>query len=320
MNSSSHSESAAAGDAGSLARIGAGALAGSVLGLVDGALAARNGAWEGALGLLGCLTGAMALYALLAGLTALVLGWVLDRILSARDQATRLRLTLTVVLGVGLFLEIYWWTRPLVYYGIPATDPRRLAAAGAMALVGLGLAWYAAPLLVRARAWGGHACALLLALVWIGGGAFVLNGTLGGTDLGRINERNRDLPNVVLFVVDALRDDVLEPYGSQEVETPNLVRLAAQGVTFENALVQAPFTWSSFGSILTGKYPRRHGLVKMMPGVRMRANVTFPQHLKQAQRLDGGEALTEDRKSTRLNSSHVVLSYAVLCLKKKTII
>src|SRR5690625_5759040 len=28
---------------------------------------------------------------------------------------------------------------------------------------------------------------------------------------------------------------------------------------------------------------------------------------------------TEDRKSTRLNSSHVAISYAVFCLKKKTI-
>src|SRR5690625_3236464 len=27
---------------------------------------------------------------------------------------------------------------------------------------------------------------------------------------------------------------------------------------------------------------------------------------------------TEDRKSTRLNSSHVAISYAVFCLKKKT--
>src|SRR5256885_5759496 len=40
--------------------------------------------------------------------------------------------------------------------------------------------------------------------------------------------------------------------------------------------------------------------------------------------LDGSEkslylpsAFTEDRKSTRLNSSHLVISYAVFCLKKK---
>src|SRR5438067_7834844 len=30
-----------------------------------------------------------------------------------------------------------------------------------------------------------------------------------------------------------------------------------------------------------------------------------------------GEACGEDRKSTRLNSSHVSISYAVFCLKKK---
>ena len=35
--------------------------------------------------------------------------------------------------------------------------------------------------------------------------------------------------------------------------------------------------------------------------------------------LDGGHlAFYADRKSTRLNSSHVVISYAVFCLKKKT--
>src|SRR2546426_5720059 len=30
-----------------------------------------------------------------------------------------------------------------------------------------------------------------------------------------------------------------------------------------------------------------------------------------------GQAATGDRKSTRLNSSHLVISYAVFCLKKK---
>src|SRR6266702_530746 len=34
-------------------------------------------------------------------------------------------------------------------------------------------------------------------------------------------------------------------------------------------------------------------------------------------RLDGPDSCIEDRKSTRLNSSHVAISYAVFCLKKK---
>src|SRR3712207_7543892 len=34
----------------------------------------------------------------------------------------------------------------------------------------------------------------------------------------------------------------------------------------------------------------------------------------------GHRAVAEDRKSTRLNSSHANISYAVFCLKKKTIL
>src|SRR5207253_11473535 len=35
------------------------------------------------------------------------------------------------------------------------------------------------------------------------------------------------------------------------------------------------------------------------------------------ERADRGEQPVQDRKSTRLNSSHVAISYAVFCLKKK---
>src|SRR3712207_8875325 len=37
----------------------------------------------------------------------------------------------------------------------------------------------------------------------------------------------------------------------------------------------------------------------------------------QENRITGLEALLRDRKSTRLNSSHANISYAVFCLKKK---
>src|SRR6266850_4922306 len=35
------------------------------------------------------------------------------------------------------------------------------------------------------------------------------------------------------------------------------------------------------------------------------------------ERPEGGDGVAQDRKSTRLNSSHLVNSYAVFCLKKK---
>src|SRR5690606_42155129 len=47
-----------------------------------------------------------------------------------------------------------------------------------------------------------------------------------------------------------------------------------------------------------------------------------PTHLGQAQlhvRVETARFEIQDRKSTRLNSSHVKISYAVFCLKKKKI-
>src|SRR5256885_7692868 len=58
---------------------------------------------------------------------------------------------------------------------------------------------------------------------------------------------------------------------------------------------------------------------------RQRERVACAHALQQAgdesgvQRLPGLAPRSGDRKSTRLNSSHLVISYAVFCLKKKKI-
>src|SRR5699024_12812075 len=51
--------------------------------------------------------------------------------------------------------------------------------------------------------------------------------------------------------------------------------------------------------------------------LRRRVNSHDPQHMHQDLAAALDVALGEDRKSTRLNSSHVSISYAVFCLKKK---
>src|SRR2546428_10201957 len=63
---------------------------------------------------------------------------------------------------------------------------------------------------------------------------------------------------------------------------------------------------------LTRVNPRKADLIKVSVPV----NATPSIHPRSEWIL--GVALTGDRKSTRLNSSHDQISYAVFCLKKKT--
>ncbi|MCE9594886.1 MAG: sulfatase [Planctomycetes bacterium] len=216
-----------------------------------------------------------------------VAGLALHLLLRSSDLAARARKLATLGLALVVAGELYWWSREWLFYGVSSVDPRRLAVAAGALVVGVVVAFVVA----RAAARAPHALKLAVAvaipIAFLGGLGYLGLQTSKSSERGAIGERNRDLPNVVLFVVDALRADVLSCYGNTRVKTPNIDRLAREGVLFEHALVQAPFTWSSFGSILTGKYPRRHGLVKMQPGVAMPPNVTLPWHLKNAKRLDG---------------------------------
>src|SRR5947207_5184034 len=52
-------------------------------------------------------------------------------------------------------------------------------------------------------------------------------------------------------------------------------------------------------------------------GLRVQRIDHFLDHRKARQRRRAAGAQGRDRKSTRLNSSHTVISYAVFCLKKK---
>src|SRR3712207_7405762 len=65
----------------------------------------------------------------------------------------------------------------------------------------------------------------------------------------------------------------------------------------------------------------RHGRTAVQEAVRL----TVPLHRHRRdhplrRRLDEHDAELLDRKSTRLNSSHANISYAVFCLKKKKIL
>jgi hypothetical protein len=72
-------------------------------------------------------------------------------------------------------------------------------------------------------------------------------------------ERHHPVKRVLLLSVDTLRRDALQYYRPGAPPTPNLDRLAADGVVFRNAYSPAPWTLPAFASIMTGLSPWVHG-------------------------------------------------------------
>ena len=65
--------------------------------------------------------------------------------------------------------------------------------------------------------------------------------------------------NVLWICTDQQRFDTLGCMGNPWVYTPNLDRLAAEGVLFENTYAQSPVCAPSRGCFLSGRYPRTCG-------------------------------------------------------------
>ena len=63
-------------------------------------------------------------------------------------------------------------------------------------------------------------------------------------------------PNILWISTDQQRWDTLGCYGNDLVQTPNIDRLAENGILFENAFCQSPICTPSRASFLTGRYPR----------------------------------------------------------------
>jgi N-acetylglucosamine-6-sulfatase len=67
-------------------------------------------------------------------------------------------------------------------------------------------------------------------------------------------------PNIVVVLMDDLRWDELHCTGHPFALTPNIDRLAAEGVLFRNAFVTTPLCSPSRACFLTGQYTHGHGI------------------------------------------------------------
>ncbi len=89
--------------------------------------------------------------------------------------------------------------------------------------------------------------------------------------VGFLNANKADNPkrhNIVLILIDDLGWKDLGCYGSDYYQTPNVDRLASQGVRFTNGYAACAVCSPTRAAILTGKYPARLMLTEWLPSGR----------------------------------------------------
>src|SRR5213078_1630410 len=88
-------------------------------------------------------------------------------------------------------------------------------------------------------------------------------------------------PNIIFIMSDDHASHALSCYGSKINQTPNLDRLASQGMRFENAFVTNALCGPSRACVLTGKYSHLNGFMDNAPKtVFDGSQQTFPKLLQ----------------------------------------
>ncbi|WP_454860022.1 sulfatase-like hydrolase/transferase [Promicromonospora soli] len=94
----------------------------------------------------------------------------------------------------------------------------------------------------------------------LGGLAAVGLGAAAGTGAAQAAQR----PNIVVVLIDDLAQRELGCYGNTFNETPNMDRLAADGIRFDTGYCAAPVCSPTRASIMTGQYPARVGITEFL--------------------------------------------------------
>ncbi|XOV92425.1 MAG: sulfatase [Bacteroidota bacterium] len=87
----------------------------------------------------------------------------------------------------------------------------------------------------------------------------IIYGTfLTGCDYLNLSQEETRKPNIIFIVTDDQRWDELGYAGNSIIQTPNMDRIAREGLYFRNAFVTTPICAASRASLLTGLYERTH--------------------------------------------------------------
>jgi arylsulfatase A-like enzyme len=160
-------------------------------------------------------------------------------------------------LGAAIVNLVFWFCLCLSaglyideYIAAASASTGSVIARYVAVLVGCFVAWV---LFARAlagsggRPWAGALAVLVLGLGFLFGDRIV--GGLNPTEAGREGK-----PNVLWIVMDTTRPDHLSVYGYERDTSPALTKLMSDGVVFETAVSQAPWTMPSHFQMVTSIY------------------------------------------------------------------
>lgn len=105
------------------------------------------------------------------------------------------------------------------------------------------------------------------------------------SDIVDIDKFEMNQPNIVIIYLDDLGYGDLGVYGAKGIKTPNIDKLANEGVRFTNAYATSATCTPSRYGLLTGVYPWRNKDAKILPGTAPliidTMQITIPKMLKE---------------------------------------
>ena len=98
----------------------------------------------------------------------------------------------------------------------------------------------------------------------IGFGAAVLtmSGCTNDTQRPGGNMQAQKRPNIIFLMADDQRWDIMGCMGHPVIKTPNMDRLAAEGVLFENAFLTTSICMASRASVMLGQFVQQNNFLR----------------------------------------------------------
>jgi arylsulfatase A len=121
------------------------------------------------------------------------------------------------------------------------------------------------------------------------------------------NEEKKSLPNIVFIMMDDMGWGDISAFGSQAISTPNIDKIAQNGVAFINGYSSSPVCTPSRTGFLTGRYPSRSLISNVFfPTVEVPDDQVFPMGYTDDKVISGEDV--PDKPPLKLSEFYPMLS------------